>query len=357
MKKLHKRKLHLISNMYPSESNIRYGIFVKRFEELLNDGFDIRKIVIIKNYKAINKLLAYIVAYIKITKLLFTSGKDDIIYIHFPLHFAPILLPLAFSKKILVLNFHGSDAIFDSTTKKVLSVFLKPVVKRSTIIVPSYYFMGVVASTFNISKKNIHIFPSGGVDKNIFYPLPKTNHTHFTLGFVSNFIEPKGWKVLLDAFRIIINKKEIDSLELHMVGDGPDKSKIISYINKYELNVKVINSVIQSELVNTYSKFDLFIFPTYRREESLGLVGLEAMMCGKSIIASNIAGPGGYVIDGVNGFLAVPNNPKDLADKIITYYKLSTEKKNIMIKQAIKTANKYESHLVVNDLIMLLNKL
>ena len=34
-------RLYLVSNMYPSEGNIRYGIFVKRFKEAVEQDYDI----------------------------------------------------------------------------------------------------------------------------------------------------------------------------------------------------------------------------------------------------------------------------------------------------------------------------
>ena len=349
-----KKKIHLISNMYPSESNIRYGIFVKRFENLLKNDFEIRKIVISKKYNIVNKLFAYIIAYLQIIKLYFTSNVNDIIYVHFPLHFAPILFPFQFLNKKLVLNFHGSDAIFDSSLKKVLSVFLKPIVRTSTIVVPSEYFKNVVIETFNISAESIYVFPSGGVDETLFYPIKKEKK-QFTLGFVSNFIKSKGWEILLEAFRLIENSNTIGSIRLIMVGDGPDKKNIISYIDKYNLNVKLIDSVNQNELVSIYSEFDVFIFPTLA--ESLGLVGLESLMCGVPIIASNVGGPNGYVENGVNGFLFKPKSKEGLVDTVMTYYKLNNEEKNKMIDESLNTAKLYESKIVVKGLITYLNNL
>ena len=342
--------------MYPSHSNVRYGIFVKKFEDLISDQFEIKKIVIVKKYKIIDKLIAYLFAYFKIIKLFFTSKKEDIIYVHFPLHFAPILFPFIFIKRKLVLNFHGSDAVFDTSLKKVLSKFLKPIVEKSSIVVPSDYFKGVIINTFKVEENDILVFPSGGVSEYTFYPIQK-NHTYFTLGFISNFIKSKGWKILLEAFRIIDDYKMINNLRLIMVGDGPDKNDITSYINKYNLDVKLIDSVKQNELVNIYSEFDVFIFPTYRKEESLGLVGLESMMCGIPVIASNIGGPSGYIKNNINSMLFEQKNEKDLSDKIISFYNLNNDEKTKMVNEAIKTAKLYESTLVSKKMISFLNKL
>lgn len=64
-----------------------------------------------------------------------------------------------------------------------------------------------------------------------------------------------------------------------------------------------------------YSAIDIFCFPTYRKSDSLGLVGLEAMACGCIVIASNMAGPTSYIKDQENGFFFKPRDGKDLNQK------------------------------------------
>ena len=54
--------------------------------------------------------------------------------------------------------------------------------------------------------------------------------------------------------------------------------------NHLEKDVVIVPFVTQDELVNYYNALDLFIFPTKRKSESLGLVGLEAMACKTFVI-------------------------------------------------------------------------
>ena len=64
----------------------------------------------------------------------------------------------------------------------------------------------------------------------------------------------------------------------------------------------------QKELALFYSAIDIFCFPTYRKSDSLGLVGLEAMACGCIVIASNMAGPTSYIKNQENGFFFKPRD-------------------------------------------------
>ena len=101
--------------------------------------------------------------------------------------------------------------------------------------------------------------------------------------------------------------------------------------------------VSQDELVSIYNSLDIFVFPTYRKSESLGLVGLEAMACEVLVIASKNYGPTDYVVDNKNGKFFKPKDHKDLADKIIAMKKMNNEEKNNRKIKARETAIKYDT--------------
>ena len=58
------------------------------------------------------------------------------------------------------------------------------------------------------------------------------------------------------------------------------------------------------------------MFPS-KRNESLGLVGVEALACGVPVIGSNIGGIPGFIEEGKNGFLFDPDNEHSLVEKVI----------------------------------------
>ena len=105
-------KVFLISNMYPSKQN-----------DAISKNFVIEKIVMTKKYGVVNKVMAYFKLYYKILLLLSKAKREDLIYVHFPLHVAPVLLLFLFRQSKIVLNFHGSDLIFEAKLTKFLSLF------------------------------------------------------------------------------------------------------------------------------------------------------------------------------------------------------------------------------------------
>ncbi len=121
-------------------------------------------------------------------------------------------------------------------------------------------------------------------------------------------------------------------------------------------DVSYIGPVRQTELPAVYRSFDVFVFPTVRAAESLGLVGLEAMACGVPVIGSNTGGLTGYISHGENGFLFEPGNVKELADRIVMFCNLARSERQALSQQAIRTARSYDSVAAYDGLAKVLRE-
>src|SRR5690606_10824779 len=136
-----------------------------------------------------------------------------------------------------------------------------------------------------------------------------------------------------------------------IIGQG-NKEKQMLEMRKYlgiENDVQFLGLLSQKQMAEHYKNLDMFIFPT-ALNESLGLVGLEAMSCGLPIIASNIGAPSAYIDEGNNGYLFETNNVESLTEKIIEYISLSNIDKLSMRENAISTAFLYDSEKVSANL-------
>jgi glycosyltransferase involved in cell wall biosynthesis len=71
----------------------------------------------------------------------------------------------------------------------------------------------------------------------------------------------------------------------------------------------------QRELPQAIAEADLLVFPTVA-QEALGRSAVEAMGCGRPVVASRIGGLEWVVEDGVTGLLFEPGNVDDLVDKL-----------------------------------------
>ncbi|MDT0606245.1 glycosyltransferase family 4 protein [Croceitalea rosinachiae] len=342
--------------MFPSDNDPLFGIFVKNFRlELEKQEVDFSRSVLIrgKTKSPLKKLFKYLVHYLKIIQIFF-GFKYDLIYLHYLTHHIPILLPLIMLKRRpLVINVHGSD-IIGLKNQKLLNIAAKIILLRiDLLVVPTIYFKEKVLSLYPfISKNRVFVSPSGGVDLQKFHTLPlkKDRDRTLTLGFVSRLTEDKGWRIFLNS--ILILKRDKIKIKAIIVGKGESENEILSKIKKDNLKKEIdfLGFVPQNELINIYNSIDLYIFPTYREAESLGLTGIEAMACGTPVIASNIAGPSTYIRHNVNGFLFPPKDSEALVKEIKKYIDMSQEERLRICQSALKTAQEYSQSTVANNL-------
>lgn len=358
-------KIFLVSNMYPNKEYPNYGVFVKNTEEILkSEGWEIEKAVLFKSTNKMSKLFSYISHYLKILlKGLF--GSYDVIYVHYAAHNA---LPLILLKKLkgnvsIYVNVHGSDVVPEVPSQEKFQPYVKKLLELSTkTITPSNYYKGLVTEKYGISSDKIFVFPSGGVNKKIFRKQENVaeikdqmelDPKYRYIGFVGRLDVGKGWEIFLEAIRSAKKEGFMDGKKAIIVGNGSQREQYRQMVKEYGLDDDIVHYSLlpQEELSKIYNCLDLFCFPTTRKGESLGLVGLEAMACGVPVAGSKIGGLLDYIRDGRNGFLFDTGNSKELKDKIIKYFSLDEDKKEYMRKEAFSTAEEYEVENIKPNLI------
>lgn len=127
--------------------------------------------------------------------------------------------------------------------------------------------------------------------------------------------EKKGIDVLLRAFARVLEKQP--DLTLTLVGVGPLRTKHEELARDLGLDGNVVFQGWKSraEVGALLRRCDLFVLPS--RSEPFGIVIIEAMACGKPVVASAVGGIPEIIQQGENGILVEPENPAALADAII----------------------------------------
>lgn len=344
-------KILLISNMYPSKEHPTYGVFVKNFKDQMEkQEFDISQTALIygRGKNKLEKLIKYI-NFFRDVIISVKQNEYDLIYVHYINHsLLPLLLVQKYIKKPLILNAHGSDVFVNSRIKKYIQNLVTPIIiKANMIVVPSSYFKDVIHKKFHIEKNKIFISPSGGIDTNLFKPLKTTKDTsELIIGYVSRIDEGKGWDVLLKAAKLLLDKG-IVNFKILMIGGGSQEQLLLKMIKVLTIEKKVdfIGRVPHEELVHYYNKMDVFAFTT-TLDESLGLVGLEAMACGVPVIGSNIGGLKEYIENGSNGELFKPGDIDKLSEKMKKFILMDKKSLKQYAMHSIATAKQYDSSIV-----------
>ena len=131
----------------------------------------------------------------------------------------------------------------------------------------------------------------------------------FTVG---RHVYYKGFDVLIRALRTV-------DAELWIGGRGPLTEALRQAAQSAGVadRVRFLGFVPDAELVAYYDACDIFCMPSTERAEQFGLVQLEAMHCGKPVVATRLGTGVEYVtLDGVTGLLVEPGSEQALAQAL-----------------------------------------
>ncbi|MBC1334684.1 glycosyltransferase family 4 protein [Listeria booriae] len=355
-------KILVIANMFPSKEYPSYGVFVKNHVHLMKEAADeVETITMRKELNKWKKLWLYVCFYWRIFFTLLFK-KHDLVYLHYASHSAlPILGAKFLNRKInLTVNVHGSDVFPETTFQERLQQWVKRLLKKANhVVVPSDYFKQVVMKRYGIASELILISPSGGVNRTLFAPQKKERDTSlFRVGYVGRIDVDKGWDDALRGFSEFKHQSGRKA-ELIMVGSGKENAQKEALIEELDLqnDVRCYDLLPQEELVALYNEMDVFVFPSRRQGESLGLVGIEAMACGVPVIGSEIAGIKGYLVEGENGYFTEPGKPYSIAEKLLAFNASSEEEKRELNRHAFYSAAPYDQLHVQKDMTEMLTVL
>lgn len=137
----------------------------------------------------------------------------------------------------------------------------------------------------------------------------------FVILFVGRFSEEKGIKFLCQAILELKKNKDL-KFKAILVGDGPEREEITTFIHTHRLEKIIITPgwVSPSELKDYYSAADVFVGPSVR--EALGLVFIEALASGTPIIATKTGGIKDVLVDGMNGYAVRSGSADDIVNKV-----------------------------------------
>ena len=179
-----------------------------------------------------------------------------------------------------------------TTNAKILAEKAKAFVEREIVLIPN----GVDTDHFKPMERNENLAESLGL-----------NNKERVIGFVGELREKKGLATLLNAYAKI--NRELPTALL-IVGDvraGEDK-RIFDELRSSIPNAKItVTSYVSNyDLPSYYSVVDVLVHPSLR--DGLPNAVLEAMACGKAVIATPVGGVLDVLNDGKNGRMVTIND-------------------------------------------------
>ena len=245
-------------------------------------------------------------------------GRYDIIHVHHPDPMACLALFLSGYKGTVVLHWHS-----DIQKQHLLLRFYRPLqdwlLRRAAVVVgttPVYlaespFLRGVQGKTFCLPigvKRMCPLQEDVEVVRNR-YPGKKIV---FSLG---RLVAYKGYCFLVAAAKYLG-----DEYVVLIGGTGALRGELEKEIEELGLQGKVelLGRISDEDLSAYYGACDVFCLSSVQKTEAFGIVQIEAMSCGKPVVATNIPQSGVPWVNahGVSGLNVAPGHAEELARAI-----------------------------------------
>jgi glycosyltransferase involved in cell wall biosynthesis len=246
----------------------------------------------------------------------------DLIHVHFLENgFAGAALKHLYDKPF-VLTAHGGDVYDLPFRNDWYNNLARYILTEANQVITVSQFNAEKLLSLGTSSNKLHVIPNG-YDANLFKPLPMRSMRK-KLGLplrkrillsVGNLVGIKGHTYLIDAMKIVVNKRS-DTLLL-IIGSGTMKQKLQKKIDSEGLNGKIflVGGKSHSEIPAWMSASDIVVLPSLG--EGFPNVIPEALACGKPVIGTSVGGVPEALSTKEVGSLVNPGDSVALADAIL----------------------------------------
>jgi 1,2-diacylglycerol 3-alpha-glucosyltransferase len=312
----------------------------------------------------IHEELVVAYGYGKVIRQLLDDFKPEIVHVQDPSPMSKAVVQEAKKRGITVLATHhtGPDigAPFFSKYPKPLREGIKKIgwhyiidylEEADVVIVPSktsekmLLDKGLEATIKPIScgVRLDDFHPDPSEDRNVIREQYGLDKDKILLLYVGRLDIEKRVQDLVEAMTFLKRK----DIQLVMVGGGAIEKELRKYVEENELQecVRFLGFVQHEKLPELINAADIFIMPG--DVESLSIATLEAMACGKPVLAANAMALPELVTDNVNGFLFHAEEPEDIACRIddLTNRRAQWEK---MGQESLERVRKHDIFYVLN---------
>jgi glycosyltransferase involved in cell wall biosynthesis len=268
-------RILLVSQMYPGPEDPDLGVFVAQLERALGArGHELERVVLDRRSGG-KRRYAILAARAATAARRF---RPDVVYAHF---LVPTGLAAALATRVpLVVTAHGRDVRNVGAVPGIRSLTRLTLGRAAAVIAVSDYLRRELEAKVPEARGKTRVIDSG-VDLERFRvePAPATPPAFLCLGALS---ERKNVLRLAEAFARLGNGM------LTFVGDGPLRPQL-----EGRERVAILPSVSHDDVPGTISRAQVVCQPSLI--EPFGQALLEAMACGRSVVATRVGGPPEFV--------------------------------------------------------------
>lgn len=184
-------------------------------------------------------------------------------------------------------------------------------------------------------------FPFGGVaDK-------RNSESEFIICSVGRLSPEKGQRILLSAFKLVLQKNE--NVRLWLIGDGADGENLKTMALDLGVSERVRFWGIRSDIPELLGQVDLLVQASHY--EGLGIAIQEAMAIGVPVVASRIGGIPELIEHGKTGVMFPVGDVGALADEIVKVIEIDRAERDRVVRRARQfVENRFSKQAIVNQL-------
>jgi teichuronic acid biosynthesis glycosyltransferase TuaC len=247
----------------------------------------------------------------------------DLIHAHmaYPDGFAAVLLGRALARPTII-TLHGGDVTqyFQRYFGRKLGLWA--ISHAHAVIAVSSSLRSTVVEEYAARGTNIEVIPNG-VDVTRFAPLPRSEAAK-PLGlqtetrrilYVGAITQQKGLDYLLRGFAALLPQSQ-EPVQLILVGDGGYEPRARALAGELGIAAHVVfaGKRPNDEIPSWINASDLLVLPSLR--EGFGVVLIEALACGKPVVATACGGPED-IVNPQTGILVPPADENALAQAML----------------------------------------
>lgn len=177
----------------------------------------------------------------------------------------------------------------------------------------------------------------------------------FCIGTAARLESIKNLEMLIEAARLLEEKKEGINYCICIFGDGDLREELERKVAEYELEDKVALYGHHQDMVAIMRAFDVFVLTS--RDEGLPISLLEAMSMGAVPVCTRVGGLKEVIEHGQDGFLVELDNARELAGTLAYIYKNREEMQRIRKNAFSKVVRDYSIEGCAEKLVKLYGSL
>jgi glycosyltransferase involved in cell wall biosynthesis len=247
--------------------------------------------------------------------------KPDLVHAHDPhgvamaalalsMSTSPVKPPLFAARRV---DFHMRNSTLSRWKNRQVDCFIcASEAIRRILIADGIPAARTVTVHEGIDLERVAAAPPAGLHEEFWLP-----HDAPIVGNVAALVAHKGQRYLIEAAAAVI--RQVPDARFVIAGEGELRPQLERLIKERHLEKHVLLAGFRPDVLSLHKSFDIFVLSS--TTEGLGTSLLDAMACGKPIVATSAGGIPEVVEDGITGLLVSPRDVEGLAHAIVKLLK------------------------------------